>query len=340
MAHTRISAKLPPHIDPTKAPVAFGNRALPKLNRELADGELLTRQRALMALCDLVHDPELAYTAVEVGCLEKLKLLLKDEDATVRQKTTETFYILATHSIGRFAIMEHEAILPLSDLLNDPVDICRRNMHMALEMLSEIPAGAAAIVYADLVPSLIMKLRTELDEIQELILKTLHFCLLVDTKQALDAEGVTVLKSKLTHFSEAIKSLAAQALMDISAPLEGKDQICEEEVIPILVELLSDPNHEVRATAAGALMFATITTQGKYKALEAGIIPPLLILVNDPVGKVRLNAIKTITTVSEAPEGRKILLDHLPLFEGLAQDPSEGVRKAVQIAIDVITWKP
>ncbi|XP_078277397.1 radial spoke head 14 homolog isoform X2 [Rhinoraja longicauda] len=261
MAHTRISAKLPPHIDPTKAPVAFGERAVPKLKQELADVELITRQRALMALCDLVHDSELAYTAVVVGCLPNLKLLLKDDDATVRQKTTEIFYVLATHSIGRFAIMEFEAIAPLSELLNDPVDICRRNMHMALEMVSEIPSGAAAIVSNELVPLLVEKLKTELDEIQELILKTLHFCLLVDTKQALDAAGVTVLKSKLFHSSDTIRSLAAQALMNIGSPLEGKEKMCEEDVILVLVDLLSDPNQEVSAAAAGALMFATITTQ-------------------------------------------------------------------------------
>ncbi|XP_069789750.1 radial spoke head 14 homolog isoform X2 [Narcine bancroftii] len=340
MSHPRVSAHLPPHVDPTRAPVAFGDGAVPKLRRELADPNLITRQRALMALGDLVHDPELAYTAVEVGCLDNLKHLLKDEDVTVRHKTSEIFYILVTHSIGRFAIIKHEAILPLSDLLNDPVDICRKNVHMAIEMLSEIPAGADAILHAELVPLLIMKLRTELDEIQELILKSLHFCLLVDTKQALDAEGVTVLKAKLTHSSEAIRSLAAQALMDISTPLEGKNKLCEEEVIPILVELLSDPNHKVRAAAAGTLMFATVTTQGKYKALEADIIPALLSLLNDPVSKVRLNAIKTITTVSEGPEGRAVLLGYLPLLEGMTQDPSAAVQKAVKIAMDVIAWQP
>ncbi|GCC28629.1 hypothetical protein chiPu_0007060 [Chiloscyllium punctatum] len=125
------------------------------------------------------------------------------------------------------------------------------------------PPGATAIVYADLIPDLIMKLRTELDEIQELILKTLHFCLLVDTKHALHAEGISVLKTKLKHSSALIRSLAAQALIDISVPLEGKNKVCEEKVIPILVELLSDPESEVRASAAGALMFATITTQGE-----------------------------------------------------------------------------
>jgi len=67
MATTRISYSLPPSIDATKAPLAFGDRAIPKLNRELNDQTLITRQRALMTLCDLVHDPEKVYEAIRLG---------------------------------------------------------------------------------------------------------------------------------------------------------------------------------------------------------------------------------------------------------------------------------
>ena len=67
MATARISHSLPPNIDVTKAPLAFGTRALPKLNHELQSDQLIIRQRALMTLCDLMHDPEKVYQAISVG---------------------------------------------------------------------------------------------------------------------------------------------------------------------------------------------------------------------------------------------------------------------------------
>ncbi|KAJ1093478.1 hypothetical protein NDU88_006578 [Pleurodeles waltl] len=148
MAHVIISENLPPNIDPTKAPIAFGERALPKLNEELQNANLLTRQRALMALCDLVHDPEIAYQAISLGFLETLKGLLSDENRTVRQKTTEVFYLLANHNVGRDGFLSSDVIIPLSQLLDDPVNLCRVNMHKAFEMLSEFPYGSATGVSA------------------------------------------------------------------------------------------------------------------------------------------------------------------------------------------------
>lgn len=67
MADARISTYLPPNVNPTQAAIAYGCRALPKLNEELQADDLLTRQKALMALCDLMHDPEHVYTAIRIG---------------------------------------------------------------------------------------------------------------------------------------------------------------------------------------------------------------------------------------------------------------------------------
>ncbi|OBS57999.1 hypothetical protein A6R68_10883 [Neotoma lepida] len=145
MAHARISMYMPPDVDPTKAAIAYGCRALPKLNEELKSYHLQTRQKALVALCDLMHDPEYVYEAINIGCLESLKALLKDDDNLVRIKTTEVLYIMATHNIGRWATTnenrEHDVILALSQLLSDHQAVCRENLHQAYKHLAQLPQG-------------------------------------------------------------------------------------------------------------------------------------------------------------------------------------------------------
>ncbi|NXW88862.1 RSP14 protein, partial [Alopecoenas beccarii] len=339
MAHARISANLPPNIDPTKAPIAFGRRALPKLNEELQSPELLTQQQALMALCDLVHDPEKVYQAVELGFLDNLKTLLRHHDSTIRCKTTEVLYIMVMHNVGRQGLIQNGVISALAELLDDPVDICRKNTHQTFEMMAKLPEGAVDILHAGLIPFLVLKLKTEPDEIQELILDTLSNCLRVEASEALANGAVTILKEKLTHSSVAIRSKAAWVLLEIGTHPEGKTTICEE-VTPVLVSLLEDADPEVQASAAGALMFAAVKPQGRFSALGAGAIPPLLKLVAEETSKARLSAIKALTMLAEVPEGRKTLLGHTEAFQQCLNDPSEAVKRAAQIAIRVIQWKP
>lgn len=140
MAHARISTYLPPDIDPTQAAIAYGCRALPKLNEELQSEDLLTRQKALMALCDLMHDPEHVYVAINIGCLESLKALLKDTNSMVRIKTTEVLHIMATHNVGREGFLEHDIIFSLSFLLDDPEKACRKNLHVVFKHLAQVPS--------------------------------------------------------------------------------------------------------------------------------------------------------------------------------------------------------
>ncbi|NXE34937.1 RSP14 protein, partial [Ptilorrhoa leucosticta] len=340
MAQPRISAYLPPDIDLTKAPLAFGRKALPKLNEELQSPELLTQQRALMALCDLVHDPEKVYQAIALGFLDNLKTLLVHHDQTVRQKTTEVLSIMALHSIGRQALTRSGVISALTGLLEDPVDICRKNTHQIFDMMAKLPEGAGGILRASLIPPLVLKLKTELDEIQELILDTLSNCLRVEVSEALEAGAVTVLKEKLSHASTAIRSKAAWVLLEISSHAEGKIAVCKEGVIPVLLSLLEDTQPEVQVNSTGALMFAAVTPQGRSSAMGAEAIPPLLKLVAEETSKARLNAIKTLNLLAELPEGRQTLLDHRDTFQRCLDDPSEAVQRAAQIAITVIEWKP
>lgn len=53
--------------DPSRAPVAFGRRAVPQLFEQLQQPETDGRLRALASLCDLVHDPERLQQTVNGG---------------------------------------------------------------------------------------------------------------------------------------------------------------------------------------------------------------------------------------------------------------------------------
>ncbi|KAK7475793.1 hypothetical protein BaRGS_00032939 [Batillaria attramentaria] len=295
MAKTVISAKYPPLIDATRTPLAYGDRALRRLNRELNDETLLVRQRSVMSLCDYLHDPEHIAEALRVGIAVSLKKLLTDPDLTVRQKATECLYVFA---------------------------------------------GALGIVQTNLVPILVQKLLSELDEIKKLILDTLHFCMRVDTEKALKADAMTAFTELLSHKNSGIRAKAARDIMDLSVPLDGKNKAVECGSVPPLIELLKDPLSDVRANAAGAIMTITITTKGKYTAIDAGAIAPLVDLVQDATSEVRLNALKALTCLSEAPEGRKVLLEHVEEVRSRMADAIPAVCKAAEIAVRVITWKP
>ncbi|CAG2239140.1 Radial spoke head 14 homolog [Mytilus edulis] len=321
MAHTVISAKYPPHIDPTRTPLAYGDRAVPRLNRELNDSTLLVRQRAVMSLCDYLHDPEHIAEALAIGTAESLKKLLSDTDLTVRQKATECLFVIGGHAIGRDSFLAQGIVEPVSKLFDDKEDVARRNAHQAIEMISETPL--------------------ETEEIKILILDTLHFCMAVDTEQALKAGAMEMFTKLLEHKSPVIRAKASRDIMNLSVPLDGKNKAVEVKSVPELVKLLKDKDADVRANAAGALMMITITTKGKYTAINEGkAIQPLVDLVDDEKSEVRLNALKALTCLSEAPEGRKVLLDHVEKIKNRTTDSIPAVVKAANIAVKVITWKP
>lgn len=56
-------------VDQTRAPIAFGRRAVPQLFEvlQLPETDVMHRRRALVSLCDLMHDPQRIHQAVDGG---------------------------------------------------------------------------------------------------------------------------------------------------------------------------------------------------------------------------------------------------------------------------------
>lgn len=341
MADCVIPAHYPNQIDITRTPLAFGDRAVPRLNRELQDVDsLLNRQRALRSLCDYLHDPEHIASCIAQGIPASLKTLLGDKDTFCRYKSAECLFVLSCNSNGRKAIIGENIIQTLSILFDDPEPIARRNSHKAVEMVSEIPFGAEGIVELKLIKKLVDKLKTELDEIKEIILDTLHFCMQNDTKQALDAKAMGVFTTLLKHASHSIRGKAARDIFDLSIPLQGKNEALESDTVELLINLLKDKDVFVKSKAALAIEAIAITTPGKYKCLKANAIPNLIALIHDELSEMRVNSLKAIACLSEAPEGRKELLNHIENVRKLENDPIPIVAKHAEIAVRIITWKP
>lgn len=199
----------------------------------------------------------------------------------------------------------------LSKLFDDKEALARKNSHLTIEMLSELPFGADAIIRLHLIKTLIEKLKSELDEIKVIILETLHFCMKIDTQQALDAKAMSVFTELLHSKSADIKARAAADIFDLCIPLQGKQEALQHATVQALAGLLKDDDVLVKCKAALALEVIAITTQGKYSCISAGCIPLLIPLLDNTHSEVRLNALKLMTCLSEAPEGRSELLKNI-----------------------------
>ncbi|XP_072242982.1 radial spoke head 14 homolog [Leuresthes tenuis] len=337
-------------IDPSRAPVAFGRRAVPQLFEELQQPEAERRLPALASLCDLMHDPERLYQTVNGGFLEQLRVLLRDEDPSVRAKTCELLHLLTAHSFGRLSLLASSLLPPLSELLDDPSSSCRRSVHRVLNRLARLPAGAEALL--TLVPKLMLKLRQEdeEEEVQVLLLSTLCCCSRISALPALASDGVVLMGKKLSHCSLNIRREAAAAMMALSVPEDGKRRVCEEQVLPVLVGLLQDGDVELQANAAGVIMNTVIITTGKHQCLELNVIPVLLQLLSDGQEEEErrsgrkalvLYSLRALTAVAEAPEGRRLLLEQLPLLVRRSEaEEDRDIRRAAQTAVKVVTWTP
>eukprot|EP01135_Chromosphaera_perkinsii_P006665 Nk52_evm67s554 gene=Nk52_evmTU67s554 len=332
---------VPMTIDPTQSFLAYGDRALPKLNRELLGGDTLLLERSLMNICALLHDPEKVSEVIETGIINSVTQLLTCHIDYVREKCTEALHIVSAHNVGRKALIQHGSLTGLSQLLNDSVLPVRVNANTALERESTIPEGAQAIIDNGMIPLLVKNLSVENEEIQQVILDTLYKCTRVDPYPALKENAMTVFTTLLDSQNAFIRTKACSDIMALSFCFEGKEEACKCKAIPKLIHLMNDNNCAVRAEAAGALMSITIGKRGKIEAVEQGAIIPIVSLLYDKQHIVRLNATKVIVNLAEYPPGRKMLKSSVDRLNTLEQEAVEEIEsRSARIAKQIILWEP
>uniref|UniRef100_A0A8C6NMD2 Dynein axonemal assembly factor 5 TPR repeats domain-containing protein n=1 Tax=Nothobranchius furzeri TaxID=105023 RepID=A0A8C6NMD2_NOTFU len=301
-------------MDPDRASVAYGRRAVPQLFEQLQQPETSGRLRALTSLCDLVHEPERFYQTITGG---------KPEPPQTRSVIHVLFLISSS------------LLPPLWELLDDPSSSCRRNVYLVLTHLAELPAGAD--VLHTLVPRLMLKLQEEEEEEEEekvLLLSILSSCSRVDPLPTLSLNGVHLMGQRLSHHSLDIRREACAVLLELSVPEDGKRQVCDQQLLPVLVSLLQDEDVELQTNAAGVIMNVVILTSGVWYL--QWLSPHLMLLLSSWKKDVTL----TLASLAEAPSGRRVLLEQLPLLERRSRDQDQDIQRVAQTTIRVVTWTP
>ncbi|KAJ3417412.1 Radial spoke head 14 [Chytridiales sp. JEL 0842] len=323
--------QLPPGVDPTQMQLAYGRRAVPKLVSEIASPNLLTRQKALVFLAELFHNPEYISQGLKQEIVSKLLPLLQDKDLTIRQKATECLSILATNETTQF---------------EDDNDLVRRNVYLVFERVTAQVQGVDSLLMYNLLSSLVKRLPVERMDIQVSILHTLYSCIRLGhepfiPKEAVNSDSLTVFTNLLKpECVTETKVAAAKCIMMLCFYPIGKTLACKGDTVTALIQLLHDKKTEVREAAAGALMSITIDCDAKRIMVRENAVAALMDLLDENNESLLLNVIKTITNVAEDYRGRFQLHGCLKKLHEYEKSSNQQLAAAAKRAAEVITWRP
>lgn len=332
-------------VDQTTAFIAFGDRALPKLDRELNDTDVTVIQRALIAVCDLFRHVDKIAPAIENGMPRTLcKLLSTSKDNLVKIKATEALVHLASSSIGRSAIVDFQIFPVLFDMVSDENEAVRVNVHTVFERVSNQVDGATSVIQMKYIANFLDILSKESDSVKVIILDILHNCMRIDYQQVASHNGMVAFVGLLQANHAILRARAARNVMDLSFPPAGKESALASGAVPALVKLCTDPESDVRTWAVGGLMSIAITTPGKFAIIDAGGLNALPSLLDDQENTI-LYSIKMITSLAVAPVARANLQSILPKLQSLLKFKGSrldagAVARHAQKAIDAVTWTP
>nr|CAI5858041.1 unnamed protein product [Callosobruchus analis] len=183
------------NIDVTRRPLGFGRVAMGKLRRELHHKHEEVVIAAIESLCDLVHDPERGYEAINLKIVNRLVDLIAHENAAIREKTCRTLTVLAGLAAGKEAIVENPCLLEnIAICVEDPYPEVRIHVAAMLEMIATFWRAADVLVDFGFVSILLANLLKELEDISKIHLETLASLMygMRGKTLAMDADGFNI----------------------------------------------------------------------------------------------------------------------------------------------------
>ncbi|XP_033219924.1 uncharacterized protein LOC117174720 isoform X2 [Belonocnema kinseyi] len=332
-----------PHVDVTRAKCGFGRGALPRLKKELQSNNPLVVRRAVTTISDLIFRPEELFYAIELQIPERLANFLESDDSYLRERVGMTFKSIAAQSIGRDLIVKNVTIVQkFAQGLRDRLAAVRIRMAETIEMLARswVAEKLCTLDFVDLIADIIT---FEKKDILIIHLETLLSLFNLDVKKhAIEIGVFEKLVLLLERKDENILTGTLACLAMLCREQLGKAKALEMDLLSTLKDMLNDERRPIHTKAVNIIAFVTITTPGKLRALELQIMSRLLYLVSDHHSQeLQLMALKTLTNIAEAPEGRmKLLKGHLENIKDIKTCNNEDTERHKQILLDVIQWKP
>ncbi|KAI8908308.1 armadillo-type protein [Gorgonomyces haynaldii] len=341
-----LRSELPLNIDPTRQHLAYGLLQIPKLVSEMDSIQLVDKQRALVLMSQLLHDPQTIALAIKEKIIRILSNFLVSKDLVSRQKASECIALISRHHRGRLALLEANIIGQLGPLFKDENTLVKWHCSQIVLLLSAQKQGADQAMQAGLYSLLIQLLNGERMDLQASYLEIMRNMIRsaqpdVFPKLALETKSLDVLTDL------ASKSLTTQVvvgscecIMMLCFYHELKAEAVQSNVISPLGLLLRHNKSEARAAAAGALMTISINCEAKKQMVREGHLDTLVSLLDDKNEVVLLNAIKAIENVAEDYRARFSLNMTVPKMEQLSRHVNENVGQAARNALGVINWRP
>ncbi|CAG9819777.1 unnamed protein product [Phaedon cochleariae] len=298
------------NVDITRRPLGFGRKAMPKLRRELHHKNERVVIAAIESICDLVHDSERGYEAVNLKIVDRMVDLMAHENEAIREKTSRTLTVLARQACGRLAISTNRQLLEnVAACAEDFYPEVRVQVAALLEMLAQFWKAADDLVEFGFVQILLSNLLKEEPEIIVIHLQTLRSLMhaLAGKMIAIESDGYNIFMKLLDHKRSEIISEALACLSLLASTCVGEKLARQMNLLDTLNVHLHDERPEIFTNAASVIMFCTVKASGKIAASKINTMTKRLIQLsrNKLNPSTQIFAIKALTNICEHPEVRK-----------------------------------
>ncbi|ELW64244.1 Serine/threonine-protein phosphatase 2A 65 kDa regulatory subunit A beta isoform [Tupaia chinensis] len=309
-------------ISQEHTPIALEAHFVPLVKR-LASGDWFTSRTSACGLFSVCYPR--ASNAIKAEIRQHFRSLCSDDTPMVRRA--------AASKLGEFAkVLELDSvkneIVPLfTNLASDEQDSVRL---LAVEACVSI----AQLLSQDDLEVLVMPTLRQAAEDKSWRVRYMVADKFSELQKAVGSkitlnDLIPAFQNLLKDCEAEVRAAAAHKVKELceNLPIEGRETIIMNQILPYIKELVSDTNQHVKSALASVIMGLS-TILGKENTIEH-LLPLFLAQLKDECPEVRLNIISNLDCVNEVIGIRQLSQSLLPAIVELAEDAKWRVRLAI-----------